>query len=306
MNDDASSQHVTLLRLTSLAQKNGFSISEKVTGFAVLIRPINCVIAGFAVIVGEVVALRGYLKIELAVLGFLVAFLLLGATMAMNDVYDIEVDRINSPHRPIPSGRVSRLGASLLALVFVVGGGLLAFLINYPSSVIAALAIALMMYYNVHGKRTGFLGNAIVSTCISLPFVFGGTAVNNLQPVSWLFASLAFTSNMGREIAKGIIDLVGDKSQNIRTIAVLWGPNAAAKAAAFFLILAVGLSLAPLLLDLVSFHYVFFLIPSDIGFLWTALSILKDHDQLKVAGLKNKILIFMTLGLFAFLAGVLQ
>jgi len=73
-------------------------------------------------------------------------------------------------------------------------------------------ALALMAYYNTHGKKTGLLGNAVVSFNVALPFFFGGLAVGNLRPLLFIFFLLAFLANMAREIAKGI----GVDPQNIQ------------------------------------------------------------------------------------------
>src|SRR2546430_17022848 len=73
-----------------------------------LIRIPNCILIGLAVLVAETIGLGGPPSPSEAVFGFLTAFLLLAGTMGFNDIQDVQVDRVNSPDRPIPSGRVSK------------------------------------------------------------------------------------------------------------------------------------------------------------------------------------------------------
>ena len=44
-----------------------------------------------------------------------------------------------------------------------------------------------MVYYNTKGKKTGLLGNLVVSFNVALPFFYGGVAVNNLRPLLFVF-----------------------------------------------------------------------------------------------------------------------
>lgn len=114
-----------------------------VTGVIRLIRPINCAMMGFAVVVGEFIALSGSLPAFRALLGFPVAFLLTAATMILNDYYDRSIDQINNPERPIPSGAVSPRAP--LALVFLLStlGILASALVNSLAMIIALLITCL-------------------------------------------------------------------------------------------------------------------------------------------------------------------
>src|SRR5438132_13105097 len=99
-----------------------------------------------------------------------------------------------------------------------------------------------MAYYNTRGKKTGLLGNVVVSFNVALPFFFGGLAVNSLRPLLFIFFLLAFLANTAREVANGIADVAVDSSQGIMTIAVTRGSKGAASFAAAFLLVAVLVS----------------------------------------------------------------
>ena len=69
------------------------------------------------------------------------SMLLYAAGMALNDVFDTEIDRRERPGRPIPSGRFSRVLAGWLGAAGLVLGPLAAWLSGSPASVIVALRL---------------------------------------------------------------------------------------------------------------------------------------------------------------------
>ncbi|MDH5391107.1 MAG: UbiA family prenyltransferase, partial [Candidatus Bathyarchaeota archaeon] len=118
-----------------------------------------------------------------------------------------------------------------------------------------------------------------------------------------LFAAIAFLSNTGREVTKGIVDVEGDKSQNINTIAVMFGDKTAAFMASVFLVLAVVLSPLPWLCKLVSKWFLPFVILTDAGLILSSILLVRDYSRENAKRVKNSILIWFITGLLAFVAG---
>jgi geranylgeranylglycerol-phosphate geranylgeranyltransferase len=87
---------------------------KKIKGYINLIRPELPFSAGICVIMGEMVALGGIPTVNKIFLGFAWGFLLASPAMILNDYFDIEVDKINAPNRPIPSGSVTPMEAVIL------------------------------------------------------------------------------------------------------------------------------------------------------------------------------------------------
>ena len=78
----------------------------RATAYVRLLRPENDVMMGVIVIVGALVAGSGSLPASSSLLiGFLVGFALAASAMVLNDIADVNIDRLNDPSRPIPSGR---------------------------------------------------------------------------------------------------------------------------------------------------------------------------------------------------------
>jgi len=273
-----------------------------------LIRPVNCLVIGFAVLVGILVATPVFSLTEKTaingILGFTTAFAFLAAANTVNDYYDREIDAIDKPHRPIPSGLIRPKEALGYAFILSMTGFIAAFLTNTTCLIVATIAWVLFMYYATRGKRTGIFGNFIVSACIALPFIYGGFAVKEeLNPVLIIFSTMAFLSTAGREITKGIADIRGDKLHNVKTLAVLFGPKTAAFSAATFYAAAIALSFLPWTLGEVSLWYLPLVIVADGGFLSSSIALLRDHSRENAEKVKNLVRIWMVLGLLAFIAG---
>jgi geranylgeranylglycerol-phosphate geranylgeranyltransferase len=280
----------------------------KISGLVRLMRPINCAMMGFAVFVGAVLADPQFFNAAwLGVLyGFATGFMLTAASMVINDYYDRAIDAINEPRRPIPSGTVSEQQA--LGFVFVlslVGFGF-AYLTSYLCLVVAIISWIVVVAYVTAGKRSGLPGNLLVSTCVAIPFIYGSLAVLNQVPLSVvLFTLMAFLSNTGREITKGIVDVKGDAAEGIKTLAVRYGDKSAAVAAAVFYVSAVALTPFPPLLNLVSFWFIPLVLVTDIGLVASSALLLKNHSRDNAKKIKNLILLWFVIGLLAYVFGVL-
>jgi len=261
---------------------------------------------GLAIIVGAAITGgAGILGEPLPLLyAFITGWSLTGASMAVNDYYDREIDAVNEPGRPIPSGRVTPGEALSLTGALSLLGLAASYLVSYQALAVACFSWVVMMAYSAWGKRTGFPGNLMVSTCIALPFVYGGVLTGSLT-VSLYFSLMAFLSNTGREVAKGIVDVEGDRSAGVRTVAVSGGAETASKVAAAFFAAAAASSVVPVFLGLVSLWYVPFVAVTDLGLVHGSVSLVRDPSRENSRRVKNRVLYLMLVGLAGFAAGSL-
>jgi geranylgeranylglycerol-phosphate geranylgeranyltransferase len=276
----------------------------KLMGFLQLMRPLNCIMMGFAVIVGASLVSSFNFTVNL-LLGFVTAFALTAASMVINDFYDKEIDAINEPNRPIPRGDVSPKEALFFALILSIIGLVSAFGTNTPSLLLAAMAWIISITYITKGKRTGLPGNFLVSATVVIPFVYGGLAVGQLEASTLLFVAIVFLSNTGREITKGIVDVEGDQSHSIKTIAVTHGEHTAAIVAAVFSLLAVSLSPLPWMWGLVSDWFLPPVILTDMGLIVSSVLLLRDYSRTNAKKIKNLSLAWFVTGLLAFILGTI-
>jgi len=294
--------------------RQGLINMGKLGGYLHLMRPVNCLMMGFAVIVGSVLANLNVLSIlwRNLVYGFFTGFMLTAASMAINDYYDREIDAINEPNRPIPSGLIKPKEALAFAFILTAIGFTAALANAYLMEtifcfIIAVIAWIIFVTYTTAGKRSGLPGNFLVSICVGMPFIYGSVAVVNEVKLNVLvFVSMVFLSNTGREITKGIVDVQGDRIQNVKTLAVRYGEKMAAIAAALFYLSAVLLSPIPWLLHIVSFGFVPLVAITDFGLVASSFLLLKDHSRENARKIKNIVLLWFIVGLLAFILGALK
>ena len=271
-----------------------------------LIRPVNCVMIGFAVIVGAFVSKPLSVPTVQLGLGFLTGFFVCAYSMVVNDVYDVEVDRVNRPDRPIPSGRVSAKEASGLSFV-VLGAGMACSLLSLnPLAVAIAAAYAFLSWlYNSRAKKTGLAGNLIVASSLAIPFIYGGAVSGGSIGGSLLLmmALTAFFSGVGREVVKAMADVEGDAKREVSSLARRRGLGFASWVGAIFFLLAVLTSWVPLLTGLANEVYTVGVVVPDAIFLYLAVAIVVKHDPANAYRVKKIALAGMSVGLLVFIGG---
>ncbi|MGE5533800.1 MAG: geranylgeranylglycerol-phosphate geranylgeranyltransferase [Bacillota bacterium] len=282
---------------------------NKLGGFIKLMRPINCTMMGFAVLVGAVLATPqiGSLKWQNILFGFLTGFTFCAAAMVINDYYDRKIDAINEPQRPIPSGTIKPNEALGFVGVLALTGFFFAGIVSILCFFVAAVSLAITATYITIGKRSGLPGNFLVSICVAIPFIYGSiTSIGTVGSNVLLFASMALLSNTGREITKGIVDVKGDRTEGVKTVAVRFGEKNAASAAVVFFVLAVALTPVTWFLGLVGVWFIPFVLVTDIGLIVCSALLLLDYSREKARRIKKVVLYLFLIGLLAYIFGVLK
>lgn len=230
---------------------------KQLKGLYKISRPMSTLSGGLAVIMGGYVAGTGqWFNVFLATLATLS---ISAAANAWNDYRDVEIDRINQPQRPLPSGMVTPKAALLFSIVMTLLSVLLAAFINLPAFIIAVSSAVLLYIYSWRLKSTVLLGNVVVAFISALSAMFGGVAAGNVVPSLWL-AAIIFTAIMGREVLKTIADYEGDLRQRIRTISTVWGKR---PARILFFVLAwatLGMMMLPYLFSVYSPIYAYIVV----------------------------------------------
>ncbi len=271
-----------------------------------IIRPVNCAMIGFAVIVGYFVSKPSSLSPLGIAMGFVTGFAICAFSMVVNDYYDIEVDRVNQPTRPLPSGQVSKGGAVGIAVVMlVVGFAATAVLVNVGAVLIVALYSLLAWLYDFRAKKYGLAGNLVVASSLAIPFIYGGVISGGqvLDSLLLFMASTSFLAGVGREVVKAMADVPGDQKRGVRSYASVHGLRSAAALGAVFFLLAVVTSVLPLLLISVSVFYKVGVVLPDAAFVYLAYRIVTHADVKGALSVKKTALMGMLLGLVVFIGG---
>ncbi|HYE97031.1 MAG TPA: geranylgeranylglycerol-phosphate geranylgeranyltransferase [Rubricoccaceae bacterium] len=199
-------------------------------GLLRLLRPFNFALFFAGVALGGILAAGadafGSPRAGRLLLAMVSAALVGGAANAINDVYDLEIDRVNRPGRPLPSGQATPEAVRLLWAVLSVLGVALGALVSPLHGVLAVVTVALLFAYSAQLKRTPGWGHLVIALVLGLAVCYGGLAA---RPERWglalVGAAFAFLTTLAREGAKAIEDVEGDAAHGARTLAVAWGPR---------------------------------------------------------------------------------
>ena len=271
-----------------------------------ILRPINCAMIGFAVVVGAFVSKPATIDDIRLLLGFVTGFAICGYSMVINDYFDIEVDRVNQPDRPLPSGAATSSGALALAFAMLGVGVLASVVLSNPAALSVALVYAFLSWlYNYRAKKYGLPGNLIVASSLAIPFIYGGVITGGSVTSSLLLfmAGTAFLSGVGREVVKAMADTVGDEKRGIRSFARVHGMSQASIVGAAFFLASVLSSLLPLLLLSVSAFYRFGVVVPDVVFVYLAYATLRKPTADRALRVKKQALLGMLIGLVVFIGG---
>jgi len=279
--------------------------TRKMLAFIKLTRIHHAIMAVLAVIAGSISSIPWIQIIDQytknIVLGSIVTILVEMSVFIFNDIFNLSEDIINDPDKPLVKKEISLNEAKIYGVLTLFSSIILSIFISFESFILILLAIITGMAYNITLKKTGFLGNLIVAFNTALPFYYGALLVYVFyEKKIVIFYTIAFLTALGREIIKGIRDIVGDKKAGIRTLPVILGLKKSGYIATFLIITAIILSILPLMLVKNIVGYLLFILPTDILLLYSSLSI-SFHPDIANASKHRKItLIAMFLGILGF------
>ena len=254
-----------------------------------LARPLNGIIAFISAWLGGMFANHGRIENlgdNRLWLVSIAAFVMLSAGNAINDYCDYNIDQINRPQRPLPSGRIRRVNALIFAIILVAIGIWLGTLINRNATAIAILVFLALASYARWLKRTPFVGNLVVSGLTALTFISGGVAIDAIQG-TLIPAIFAFLFTTAREIIKDLEDIEGDLKNSVKTLAIL-NPQLAVQTAIGFMVLVILFSPAPYLFAGYTRYYLFAVILGvDCVLIGCAIRLLRDASRESCAAIQR-------------------
>jgi geranylgeranylglycerol-phosphate geranylgeranyltransferase len=233
------------------------------------------------------------------------AFLVGAGAFALNDYYDLEIDRRNRrTDRPLVRGDISPRAAVAIFIILFSSGLACSSAVSLPCFAIALVTGALAVSYDVWVKRLKLLGNFYIAYMMAIPFVFGGVAASSVPGSTLVLAAMAYLSGFGREVMKDIMDLPGDMGAGVRSFPACVGERASCFISSGAYIAAVALSPIPFLLGpepyLMNPFYIVPVLVADSLLLFTAASLTLEGGR-RLRSLRRVSLAAMMLGLVGFL-----
>ena len=276
-----------------------------------IIRPGNAVMAAIAVVLMMFVG--HYYELPIIICAIIV-FVCTGAGNTINDVFDVKIDEINKPNRPIPSGRISLENARNYAFVLFGIGIVLSFLDSYLvnsiwPSVIVLPAAVIMYLYARNLKALPLIGNLTVATLTGFCCVIGGVviacATNSLKIlfISIYLGLFAMFMTLAREIVKDMEDIEGDKQEGARTFPILYGKKIPSIIS--IILIVVTTLMCPILYIFKIFNvgYMLIMIVPIIIFLYSAYSLKLNPPEETCAKVSKNLKIAMLISFVAFVVG---
>jgi geranylgeranylglycerol-phosphate geranylgeranyltransferase len=260
---------------------------------------------GISVLIGFAMISHGELSsLSLLIAGFMAGFFTSSFSMAINDIVDLPTDLINKRRRPLVTGTLSVTAAKRAAIVFLALAVLSSSISGLLSLLYVSVYAALGYAYSTRLKKRGIIGNVAVAASVAAPFPYGAL-LSGQGPDAFvaLATGSAFCSALGREVLKGIPDVEGDRRAGNNTIAVRYGSNAASILSGLLLFFASGLALSPLPLGLVRAPYLYAVLPPCLLHIALGIRLLRGAEREQALRAKSVLLLFMGLGLLAFVIG---
>lgn len=167
------------------------------------------------------------------VLGAIMAAVLNGASNAINQIYDLPLDAINKPNRPLPSQRMTIGEAKVVTAVLYAIALALAAAVNWMCFTLAAVAALLTWIYSappLRTKRDAIAANLTIALPRGLMLkVAGWTTIKDFDAVEpWYIGSIFFLFLLGAATTKDFADMKGDAAHGCMTLPVRYGVKKAA------------------------------------------------------------------------------
>lgn len=165
--------------------------------------------------------------------------LLAGYTQTINDFYDRDLDAINEPYRPIPSGAISVPQVVTQILVLLLAGIGVAYGLDvwaghdFPTLTVLALGGSFLSYiYSAPPlklKKNGWLGNyALGASYIALPWWAGQALFGTIDAKIIILTLIYSMAGLGIAIVNDFKSVEGDKQLGLQSLPVMFGVGTAA------------------------------------------------------------------------------
>ena len=268
--------------------------------YAMLSRPVNIVVASIAVVLAAGMTHEMSFSIVYAIASVIC---ITAAGNAINDYFDYEIDVINKPQRPLPSGKIEKKSAYVFSLVMFAGGSAISFLISPLCALIACSASIVLYYYAKILKNEGFIGNLTIAGLTGMAIIYGGLSVSGIEQIMYV-ALFAFMVNLGREIVKDIEDYEGDKAGGARTLAIRYGIRTASRLGKIPLIALIAVTAVPYVTGLYNIYYLALVSVVDAILAYCVVILMKTPTISTATTVKSILKAVIIFGMFALYIGM--
>lgn len=215
------------MKMEECNKKTSFTnilLNKKISATLALIRfPATIITAGLVGLFATF-TMHGSLNPPIILIAFFAYFFISGSGFVINDYFDIDIDSINKPSRPLPAGLISKREALYIYVLMFIGSIILSLRVNSLFATIAIPNAVLNSIYSVYFKRYGgILANIIMGIYAALVVLSGISISGSLSITAVGYATSLFLYMVGAQIIMGIEDIKGDSLNGARTLPVTIG-----------------------------------------------------------------------------------
>jgi len=276
--------------------------SKKLIAYFQLSRPLNVLITFASIPVACWIAGgTAYSWFYILLAGMTGALVAAGAN-AINDVFDIDIDRINRPERPLPRGALTQQDARRMWLIVSVMALGINLFLNSIALLIVVFSIALLYFYSARLKRTVLAGNLVIGLMTGMAFIYGGVVVGRMERAV-VPAIFAFLVNLARELLKDIEDMEGDRREHAVTLPIKYGVIPALVLATASLIILMSATIAVVIFALYHSAFLYIVFFADCLMCVSIILMWRDHSSTAMRRVSTILKISMIIGLISIIAG---
>lgn len=179
----------------------------------------------------------------------------------INDYFDLNIDKINKPHKLIVEKHISRRYAIFLHLLLSLAGIMCSVFVAHRLNILwlgmaNTIAVLLLFIYSASLKKKFLIGNILVSTLTAWVIMIlalpeyevlildpqnKNEVFNKMFRLGILYASFSFVISVIREVIKDMEDVDGDRKYDCKTMPIVLGLNATKVFVAVWLIVLIAL-----------------------------------------------------------------
>ena len=221
---------------------------------------------------------------------------------AINDAFDIDIDRINRPDRPLPCGALTPYDARRMWLIVSITALGINLFLNSDALLIVILSIALLYFYSARLKRTVLIGNIVIGLMTGMAFIYGGVVVGRVERAV-VPALFAFLVNLARELLKDVEDLEGDRREHAVTLPIKFGVIPTLMLATASLLLLIGATITAAIFALYHSAFLYVVVIADFLICISILLMWRDHSLTGLRRASTILKMSMIAGLLSIIAG---
>ncbi len=182
---------------------------------------------GLVSLAGSCIAYYSFPPINIAILAFIIPMMGWVAGLYLSDFLDRKLDKIEKPHRPIPSGRIHPYEALFIGSLFAATGLIFSFYLSIYNLALVFVVAFLVLGYTKFSKSRGILGNINRGFLTVASFFYGtfssGQTIDQIPIYIWILSLVFLFHDTNSNLVGAIRDMEGDKKGGYKTIPVKYG-----------------------------------------------------------------------------------